>query len=777
MLKWVKRLFMRSRADARSMRVGQRRLRSGRGAAFIEFALLAPFLLMICSLMIETAVFWDASVMANHTAWTVGRIMKVKHEAKESQIFQIGELAQPTKDANGKTKEPNAYKKIAVSGLNKVIKGINMLGDQRNLTTVLMMSSCSIGYVGTPGNEIADFFKTVVTEPLNALAKEIPNSIEKMISGAVSPSEESGGRDFVAKIRQVIANWVVKTVVKPVVDAALKSLLSPVTDWIEGKLAGLGQKLNELLNQGDEFSPIKHYAHNFQKAMHRIVDVSKKKDVKLVLTQIENEGEIGTVDFLKPSGLQTYPQLNAGTPGYDKQLVLVRVQWPMESDWLFPLFWGGVRGKGTGVWASGHSLVLKETTLKNVDLESTGKSTYTAPGKNEPPLGKAGEQIRKDSRIELFLMRYRNTREELYVAGNFGETKYVQPWRDIAYSGGTNEAYEVSWSKCLDASWGLRYVLEVTAGGWLPGYEKREWLYYEEKSQQRFRYTGTLGRNPSTGMLKLTFNTKNVGCYSPTQMLAEIRRFGYGSSVRNDPDKSITNARSEAATALARYVALRKLVDKNIAELTKRIEGDGKSDVELDPETLQSMTGKDMTEGENELSEKKVLERWKKVLKDLKACRDRLNPIVKRVAKAYADLQTADGKLLLTLAGSYTSKRDDFFNADKEKKQKNKDKKRKKAAEELVKIYQNDIWPAVDQLFQHSETLKKEVDAAMKEEIKIGNLFNLDATSKLDPDNINWDQIANGLAEDDGVNPTKDPTDDGLQYGNDDGRGEGPWKR
>ncbi len=769
---------MRSRADGRALHTGRRRLRSGRGAAFLEFALLAPLLLMVCSLMIETAAFWDASVMANHTAWTVGRIMKVKPSAKDSQIFQVGEL---TKSSDG------AFKKKAFAGVNKLIKGVNILGDQRNLTTVLLMSSCSIGYVGTPGHELADIFQTALVDPMKDVANEIPNAISSMITGVTSPSDEKGGSGFVDKIRQAVAKWVVDTLVKPVVGAVLDSLLAPVTDWIKARLAGVGEKLNALLNQGDTFSPFKHYARNLQKSLHRVADLADGKKGHLVLTQTANTGAINGITFLEPLDTLSYPRVNAADPGLEGQVMLVRVQWPMESDWLFPLFWGGAR-TNTGVWASGNSLVLLETTLKSDDLLSTGKSSYTPPGTNKPPLGGVGDEIRKDSRIELFLMRYRNTREELYIQDSESvfKTKWLQPWRDIAYPGqGSSRisaAYRASWAACLDAGWGLRGCAFSTVKGWLKdaNYPAREWLYYEGTEQHRYRYTGNKGRYPATTIAKLVFTTdhtqkKNV--YSPKRMQEQLQALGYGTTLPVEPDAAILAAQLQAETALQHYAALRNLVDANIAELTKRIEGDGNAEFEMDPDTLSSLTGEDLAKGDAELTEQKVRERWRKLRDDLKACRDRLNPIVQQVAAARTGVEDSANALRATLQGIYTTQVQDFFKADKEKKAKNRTTKKAKAAEALVSIYWNKLWPQTQKLVTMSVELEQAAAAATSEEIRLGNLFNLDATSKLDPEKVDWDQIAEGLAQHDGVPPTKDPTDDGRTYGDNDNKGEGPWKR
>ena len=64
--------------DRRAIFRAFRRLGSTRAAAFLEFCMIAPILVMFCSGILEFVQLWDAKIMANHAAWTVGRIASVQ---------------------------------------------------------------------------------------------------------------------------------------------------------------------------------------------------------------------------------------------------------------------------------------------------------------------------------------------------------------------------------------------------------------------------------------------------------------------------------------------------------------------------------------------------------------------------------------------------------------------------------------------------------------------------------------------------------------------------
>ncbi len=427
---WTSRIFERSRADARVVAAGRRRLRGSRGAAFLEFALLAPFFLMVCSLMVETAVFWDASVMANHCAWSVGRILKVKAAAKDgTTIFKLNELGKSKDKKEGEEKGIlEEIKETGYSGINKLINRFNFLGDQRNFLTVMLMSTCSIGYVGVPEDDLKNLFKTVVSEPLDDLKGVLTNWIKSFTGDEAEKDRKidfktiSSISDLMSigeVVKTALLNFVADKILQPIINAVFDKVLKKVTDKVEELLQKAGVKLEKLLEQEEgNFSSLKHYGHNLHKALQRVAHLGKDQ---LVLVDTANSDDRG-IHFLNPQNakLSYHPALKGQTSGMKGQLALIRVQWPMESDWLFPLFWGGTRTKGMGVWASGTSLVLLEPTLTNKDLLSGAKPTYEMPKENEADdFNNFADEMKEDLELELFLMRYRNARETLTMSSFF----------------------------------------------------------------------------------------------------------------------------------------------------------------------------------------------------------------------------------------------------------------------------------------------------------------------------------------------------------------------
>ena len=239
---WLRRLFARDAAERRVLAAGGRRLRSGRGSAYVEFAFLAPLFLMMASLLIELATFWDASVMANHTAWQVGRIMKVKPDGGKA-LFKINTL-----DAESE------LAKQAASGVNDVIKLLNEFGDQRTLTTVMLMSGSSMGYTGVPGHEMGDLLSIIVKAPMEMLT-DGENGLSKMLAESLTKSMNLPDLSQIGlptgDLLGGLANTLMQAIAQPIFNAVAKQLLKPVTTWAQNALNGVGTKISDALAQKD----------------------------------------------------------------------------------------------------------------------------------------------------------------------------------------------------------------------------------------------------------------------------------------------------------------------------------------------------------------------------------------------------------------------------------------------------------------------------------------------------------------------------------------------
>ena len=71
----------------------RRRFTSSRASVYLEYAIVMPLAILLISTLIEFAAFWDAKVMANHTAWTCARIASVEAGQKAYDSgFEVNRL-------------------------------------------------------------------------------------------------------------------------------------------------------------------------------------------------------------------------------------------------------------------------------------------------------------------------------------------------------------------------------------------------------------------------------------------------------------------------------------------------------------------------------------------------------------------------------------------------------------------------------------------------------------------------------------------------------------
>ena len=751
---WLRRLFARDAAERRVLAAGGRRLRSGRGSAYVEFAFLAPLFLMMASLLIELATFWDASVMANHAAWQVGRIMKVKPDGKNTELFKIKAL-----DAK------SDIAKQAGSGVNDVIKLLNQFGDQRTLTTVMLMSGSSMGYTGVPGHEMGDLLSIIVKAPMEMLTDK-ENGLSKMLAEALAakaPDLSQFGLPT-GDLLSGLASQLLGVIAQPIFNAVAKQLLKPVSEWAQKTLNGIGTKISDALDQKDgSFSATKHYARNLQKAYQRVqfATVGKgKKGGPLVKVYTANEGDI---QFLGATGTLRQPHVKGSAPGLEGQVAYVRVRWPMASDWLFPFFWGGDRSD-KGVWATGHCLTLLEPTLKNEHLKSSNPTAYTPPAQNQPgEYQKVSDQIVHDLKIELFLMRYRNTREELDMKGGILKTKHLQPWKDLAYPGGDPEPYKKSWSAAQGGIWWTSRFIDVgMARGYLKGYPKREWLYYESANTQRERYLGTLGGLPSPVGWETTAAAKRQW----EEALTLAQAHGQAAGLAAGLGARLESATATAQAAVKKLETMRAWLDGTIADLAKRVgETSGSAGIELDPDTMRNLSGDDLTDGEEEITPEALQKKWTQTYAELKALRDQINDVARDIGWECEAIAMTSGNL------SKTAKQvTDALKGAKGKKAKDKDF-------QTLGARLKDLHDAVGRLASVAGQLGPNVEKAMALEVQFAQKLNLKAAEGLDPSKLDWGSIAEKAAQDDGTGEADLGKENRQTYGIEDGKGDGPWKR
>ena len=185
MLKWL------TRNDGARVNRATRRLKSPRGSVFTEFAIVMPIVMMACSALIEVVGFWDAQIMANHAAWTVGRIAMVR--GSDGLEFS-NDLSKKSKTGIAGSSMPQAIKD-AVASLDTAIHGANLFNNRGNIATLFLMSTCGIGYFGkSPGKTLSDGFNALLEAGMTALTKGIPDWIKELVKIDFSiPIDVPGG--------------------------------------------------------------------------------------------------------------------------------------------------------------------------------------------------------------------------------------------------------------------------------------------------------------------------------------------------------------------------------------------------------------------------------------------------------------------------------------------------------------------------------------------------------------------------------------------------------
>ena len=209
MFKWL------TRNDGARMARAKRRVASPRGSVFSEFAIVMPVVVMACSALIEIVGFWDAQIMANHAAWTVGRIAMVR--GADGLAFSDG-LKSKTGIAG--TSMPSALKNT-LSGVDTLLNGVNKFNDRGVVSTVFLMSTCGIGYYGdSPGKALATNFNALCEMAVNTIKDGIPEAIKEAVANIKLPSFMGSGETGVAKL--------VNDLVAGIVDKITKAALAPI---------------------------------------------------------------------------------------------------------------------------------------------------------------------------------------------------------------------------------------------------------------------------------------------------------------------------------------------------------------------------------------------------------------------------------------------------------------------------------------------------------------------------------------------------------------------
>ncbi len=457
MFKWL------TRKDGAKIERAKRRLKSPRGSVFVEFAIVVPLLVMLSSALIEVTGFWDAQVMANHTAWTVGRIAMVR--GSDGLAFS-SDLDKKSKTGIAGSSMPQALKD-ALAALDTYIGKANLFNNRGNVATLFLMSTCGIGYFGkTPETAVRDIFKDLCDAGVKALTEGIKGCIEESLGDIKLPSIGGGGNfleELINKVIKELLEKLLNALLKPLAEA-LKALLEKAFEFIMAWL-----KIDDWFSGDDELA---YHARQIYGAAQRIVRANETIN-KEVLTVKDLDADDSPYLFSKSSLRKrlVYPQCvdsdsksdgyfvkdPSGWPPNNNGLAMVHVEidWPYESGWLFPVV-SGYGSVSAPPVAKGHSMVFPQPNIANDNLYSEGAKAFEPGSYTNAPRPKAFEDLANEMKQYLkgvkFCMQYRICEDKVTVHDGDWSWESWTDWKD------SPELMDVFGIKSIPAPGGSEYV-------------------------------------------------------------------------------------------------------------------------------------------------------------------------------------------------------------------------------------------------------------------------------------------------------------------------------
>lgn len=409
------------RHDEKFLSRAKKRAKSDRGAVFSEFALLAPIFVLLVSAMIEFAGFWDARIMANHTAWQIGRIAMVR--GSKLNYIQTG-VSEIDNKLAAQSMQANLFEKLG----SKLKLSGSGLGLRAAIPTVCLMSTCQMGFFGgTPGSQLNDFLQSALIDPLKALFTDPQGELNP--SAVIAALLESKIAETPFAFLQPVIKAVFDAICKPIIDAVLKPLLEFITVKVSGFFKEICGKLDDFLLSQPTAS--KRRLRQFVGAAIRygkakdIVTIAETKskddfrapencfyyDNRLDYPQVFAKG--ASSDGYKASGWTGWPPNNQVHSMYT-----VKVAWPYSTGWLFPVVSGFRAGEVGEVRATGYSLVLPSPNIENENLLSEGGVAFadgSFTNRFDEALKGLRDELKNYVSLAHFAMQYRMNREDVSV--------------------------------------------------------------------------------------------------------------------------------------------------------------------------------------------------------------------------------------------------------------------------------------------------------------------------------------------------------------------------
>lgn len=515
------------RKDGHFLAKARRRARSERAAVFSEFAFIAPLLVLIVSAMIEFAMFWDARIMANHTAWTVGRQAAVYGDDLTfgSAPGKIGEWLRP---------------------IGAKLPALEKLTRDRGLTTTaFLMSTSGMGYFGgSPGQTAVDIlmpFVGMLKGALEGIVKSVDELAKKIAE--FKPFGDDGLFGLGGTLNDALGS-VLKKIGDDLLGGLVSKVLTPLAEKVTGTLTDLIE--NKVRSWLDSYGSTQSDAlHRFRQFFGACRRIDRFDDI-VTITTYGNSTTYGGGSYRCFSKYQPldFPQTFAagdvvesavakagGWPpnNLTHGMMKVTVAWPYSAGWLFPVV-SGLRSDSSAarsgtVRAVGHSFAFRQPEIENEHLKSTGAVAFRMGTTNEV------QEALKDLKDELqtyldmcaFGMQYRITEEFVFVydprmTSIDKSRKYLKPlcdWYGFRKADGTYDRKKAQNTPDYDNSWhaitgDVKYHITMPTAlkrvngdkeGKGSAYLDKNWLYLFdgrkfEDTKPRNRYEGLKGRSP-----------------------------------------------------------------------------------------------------------------------------------------------------------------------------------------------------------------------------------------------------------------------------------------
>ena len=342
--------------DRRAIFRAFRRLGSARAAAFLEFCMIAPILVMFCSGIFEFVQLWDAKIMANHAAWTVGRIASVHAGLTDS--------ATSLSVTPGMKFATAALMSTATMGIGgNAVKASSgwltgpLQSDIGRLTSGLQLSGAD-GQMSAAATDIPDDFLVSI------FGEKVGGALSRLLSSSVATLVNDCIKDVKANLWPPILNtWHPAGTMSGIIGRCQ-------THGVENGDRQLRQMgvAQQLVNRTVGGRPV--------------LSVTEGQTSPFVLSKSHSLAGNTSPDF--PRCLDTgskfddwrITQDSSWPPeGAAQRMILVSVSWPFERAWLYPIF-SREKWSGKDPVAAGESIAYPQPKIRNANLRSVNAEAY-----------------------------------------------------------------------------------------------------------------------------------------------------------------------------------------------------------------------------------------------------------------------------------------------------------------------------------------------------------------------------------------------------------------